>query len=40
MIASRWIEIPTLWSLVVILGTVAIFSAASLLLPVRPQDSA
>ena len=40
MIAARWIEIPTLWSLVVILGTVAIFAAASLLSPVRPQDSA
>ena len=40
MIAARWIEIPTLWSLVVILGTVAIFAAASLLLPVRPQYSA
>jgi tellurite resistance protein TerC len=35
MIASRWFEIPTLWSLVVILGTVAIFAAASLLLPER-----
>ena len=33
MIATRWFEIPTLWSLVVILGTVAIFAAASLLLP-------
>jgi tellurite resistance protein TerC len=39
MIAARWIEIPTLWSLVVILGTVAIFAAASLLLPVRQQHS-
>jgi tellurite resistance protein TerC len=35
MIVSRWFEIPTLWSLVVILGTVAIFAAASLLLPER-----
>jgi tellurite resistance protein TerC len=35
MIATRWVEIPTLWSLVVILGTVAIFAAASLLLPER-----
>jgi tellurite resistance protein TerC len=35
MIATRWLEIPTLWSLVVILGTVAIFAAASLLLPER-----
>jgi tellurite resistance protein TerC len=40
MIAARWLEIPTLWSLVVILGTVAIFAAASLLLPARPQHSA
>jgi tellurite resistance protein TerC len=39
MIATRWVEIPTLWSLVVILGTVAIFAAASLLLPARPQPS-
>ena len=35
MIATRWLVIPTLWSLVVILGTVAIFAAASLLLPER-----
>ena len=35
MIATRWFEIPTLWSLVVILGTVAVFAAASLLLPAR-----
>src|SRR3984885_2751605 len=35
MIATRWVEIPTLWSLVVILGTVSIFTAASLLLPER-----
>jgi tellurite resistance protein TerC len=39
MIAARWIEIPTLWSLVVILGTVGIFAAASLLMPVRQQHS-
>jgi tellurite resistance protein TerC len=39
MIAARWIEIPTVWSLVVILGTVAIFAAASLLMPVREQHS-
>src|ERR1700744_5830507 len=26
MIAARWFEIPTIWSLVVILGTVAIFA--------------
>jgi tellurite resistance protein TerC len=39
MIATRWVEIPTLWSLVVILGTVAIFAAASLLRPARPQPS-
>lgn len=36
MIATRWIEIPTLWSLIIILGIVAIFSAASLLSP-RPH---
>jgi tellurite resistance protein TerC len=40
MIAARWFEIPTLWSLIVILGTVAIFAAASLLLPVREPHSA
>jgi tellurite resistance protein TerC len=40
MMAARWIEIPTLWSLVVILGTVAVFAAASLLLPVRQQPLA
>jgi tellurite resistance protein TerC len=39
MIAARWFEIPTLWSLVVILGTLAVFAAASLLLPVRQQPS-
>ena len=33
-----WFEMPTLWSLAIILGTVAIFSAASLLMPPRqPQ---
>jgi tellurite resistance protein TerC len=37
MIAARWFEIETLWSLLVILGTVAVFAAASLL---RPQRSA
>lgn len=31
MIATRWIEVPTLWSLLIILGIVAIFAAASLL---------
>jgi tellurite resistance protein TerC len=35
MIAARWIEIPTLWSLAVILGTVAVFAAASVLFPAR-----
>jgi tellurite resistance protein TerC len=39
MIAAHWIEIPTLWSLLVILGTVAIFAAASLLMPARKQHS-
>jgi tellurite resistance protein TerC len=39
MIAARWFEIPTIWSLVVILGTVAIFAAASLLLAVRQPHS-
>ena len=40
MIAARWFEIPTLWSLLIILGTVAIFAGASLLLPMRQQHSA
>jgi tellurite resistance protein TerC len=40
MIAARWFEIPTLWSLLVILGTVAIFATASLLMPARPKVSA
>jgi tellurite resistance protein TerC len=39
MIATRWLEIPTLWSLVVILVTVAISAAASLLLPAQPQST-
>lgn len=38
MIAARWIEVPTLWSLAIILGTVAIFAAASLLMPARQQQ--
>jgi predicted tellurium resistance membrane protein TerC len=40
MIAARWFEIPTLWSLLFILGTVAIFAAASLLLPSSSRQSA
>jgi tellurite resistance protein TerC len=40
MIAAPWFEIETLWSLLIILGTVAIFAAASLLLPTRPSRSA
>jgi len=40
MIASRWFEIPTLLSLLVILGTVTIFAVASLLMPARPKVSA
>jgi tellurite resistance protein TerC len=36
MIAARWIEVPTVWSLMIILGTVAIFAVASLLRP--PQQ--
>jgi tellurite resistance protein TerC len=39
MIAAPWIEIPTVWSLVIILGTVTIFAAASLLLPVRQRST-
>jgi hypothetical protein len=35
MIAARGVEIPTLWSLLVSLSTVAIFAAASLLMPAR-----
>lgn len=31
MLAARWITVPTVWSLVIIVGTVAIFAAASLL---------
>lgn len=38
MIAAGWIEVPTLWSLAIILGTVTIFSAASLLIPPRQQQ--
>jgi tellurite resistance protein TerC len=37
MIAAPWIEVPTVWSLVVILGTVGIFAVASLLMPARQQ---
>jgi tellurite resistance protein TerC len=40
MIAAHWFEIPTLWSLLVILSTVAIFAAASLLLPSPSRQSA
>jgi len=40
MIAARWFEIPTLWSLVVILVTMAIFAAASLLLPSSSHQKA
>lgn len=39
MMATRWFEVPTLWSLVVILVTVAISAAASLLLPAQPEHS-
>jgi tellurite resistance protein TerC len=39
MIAARWIEIPTQWSLLIILGTVAIFAAASLLLPAKEHSA-
>jgi len=39
MIAAPWIEIPTVWSLVIIVGTVASFAAASLLLPVRQNST-
>jgi tellurite resistance protein TerC len=38
MIAARWIEVPTLWSLAIILGTVAIFAAASLLIDPQQQQ--
>ena len=40
MIAARWFEIPTIWSLLIILSTVAIFAAASLLLPSSSRQSA
>ena len=40
MMADRWYEVPTLWSLVIILGTVTVFAIASLLLPARPARSA
>jgi tellurite resistance protein TerC len=40
MIAARWFEIPTLWSLLIVLGTVTIFAVASLLIPARPKVSA
>ncbi|HEX6495247.1 MAG TPA: branched-chain amino acid ABC transporter substrate-binding protein [Acidobacteriaceae bacterium] len=39
MMATRWFEVPTLWSLLVILVTVAISAAASLLLPERTEHS-
>lgn len=39
MIAAPWIEIPTVWSLVIIVGTVASFAAASLLLPVQQKST-
>ncbi len=31
MLVARWVTVPTIWSLVIIVGTVAIFAAASLL---------
>jgi tellurite resistance protein TerC len=37
MLVAHWLEVPTLWSLVVILGIVAVFAAASLLTEARPQ---
>jgi len=40
MIAARWFEIPTIWSLLIILSTVAIFAAASLLLPASSRQNA
>jgi tellurite resistance protein TerC len=40
MIAARWFEIPTIWSLLIIISTVAIFAAASLLLPSSPRQNA
>jgi tellurite resistance protein TerC len=35
MIAAPWVEVPTVWSLVLILSLVAIFAVASLLMPAR-----
>jgi len=40
LIAEPWFEIPTLWSLLIIIGTVAIFAAASLLIPARQEHTA
>jgi tellurite resistance protein TerC len=40
MIAARWFEVPTLWSLLVVLVTVAVFAVASLLMPAPPKVSA
>lgn len=40
MILTRWVQVPTLWSLLVILSIVAIFAAASLLTTARPRHSA
>jgi tellurite resistance protein TerC len=40
MIAARWFEIPTLWSLLVILGVVSVFATASLLLPSSSRQKA
>jgi tellurite resistance protein TerC len=37
MLVARWFTVPTLWSLVVILGIVAVFAAASLLTEARLQ---
>ena len=37
MLAARWFEVPTIWSLVIILGIISIFGLASLLRPVRPS---
>jgi tellurite resistance protein TerC len=39
MIATRWLEIPTLWSLIVILVMVTISAAASLLLPAQAPST-
>jgi tellurite resistance protein TerC len=40
MLAARWVEVPTLWSLLVILGAVGFFAVASLLFPARQPRSA